>query len=516
MQRNRIAIIGGGLSGLATATHLRLNSGDSPASDSPVNDAAVSDAAVNDAKVDGPCPSLELVLFEANSRLGGVIHSESISTPAGEFTVDHGADMFATNPPAAIELCRELGVEDVLMLPKPQGRGAMIARGNGLIPIPEGFVLMRPTKVMSMLTTPLLSVRGKLRLLLERFVGPRDPSTNDESVGSFTRRRLGQECLDAIVAPLVAGIYTADVDRLSMAATMKPIWDMESSHGSLAKATLGRIRSGEDSTERGSSGARYEQFRAFPGGMIDLIETLAQKVGREHIRCNSPIESIAKTDEGFVIHPSGETFDQIVLTTPAHVSLKLLESLKPSLPESTQREAIDEAVSAMNEISYASTAIVVMAVPRDRIERLPKTFGFVVPPSENRAVLAGSFASEKFGRRAPDDHVIVRAFVGGVLNPKILENDDDAIVAIVAKELGELIGLDHQNLSDHAAFVRVVRWNNAMPQYEVGHLEKVQRIEAAIERIPGIHLRTNAMGGVGIAPVIGAGKRTAKRLLDSC
>lgn len=499
MQRNRIAIIGGGLSGLATATHLRLNSSDGQPTGFTVN---------------GPRPTSEFLLFEANSRLGGVIHSESVSTPAGEFTVDHGADMFATKPPAAIELCRELGVENVLMLPKPEGRGAMIARGNGLIPIPEGFVLMRPTKVMSMLTTPLLSVRGKLRLLCERFVGPRDPSATDESVGSFTRRRLGQECLDAIVAPLVAGIYTADVDRLSMAATMKPIWEMESSDGSLAKATLRRIRNGDDSTEQGSSGARYEQFRAFPGGMIDFIDTLARKVGSENIRCDSPIKSIAKTHDGFIVEPTGESFDQIVLTTPAHVSMKLLESLKPSLPEPTQREAIDEAVSAMNEISYASTAIIVMAVPRERIQRLPKTFGFVVPPSENRAVLAGSFASEKFECRAPDDYVIVRAFVGGVLNPGILEKDDDTIVEIVAKELGDLIGLDHQNLSDHAAFIRVVRWDNAMPQYEVGHLEKVKRIEAAIERIPGIHLRTNAMGGVGIAPVIGAAKRTADRLIS--
>lgn len=503
MKPLRIAIIGGGLSGLATATHLRLQAA----------------TLASHRSVTSQSPRhIEISLFESSGRLGGVIHTETISTPAGNFTVDHGADMFATNPPFALELCEKLGAADRLLLPKPDGRGAMIARGNGLIPIPEGFVLMRPTKIWSMMTTPLLSASGKARLLAERFVPRRPVDVTDEGVGSFVRRRLGQECLDNIVAPLVAGIYTADVERLSMAATMKPIWEMESSDGSLARATLRRIKSGEDSTEQGSSGARYENFRAFPGGMIELIELMVGHIGSSNVHLNCPIESISKTDQGIRLQGSrlgddGQWFDHVVLSTPASVSCRLLESMQPSV-SAEPSAAIDQVVSGLSAIPYASTAIVVMAVPRKRIARMPRTFGFVVPPKEQRSVLAGSFASEKFPHRAPEDHVIIRAFVGGVLNPQILENGDDQIVQIVARELSELIGLaDPDRVVEDAAFVRVVRWNRAMPQYEIGHLEKTGAIESAMASIPGVHLRTNAIGGVGISPVIGAARRMAETLL---
>ncbi|KLU02557.1 Protoporphyrinogen IX oxidase, aerobic, HemY [Rhodopirellula islandica] len=483
----KIAIIGGGLSGLSTAAHLRLLA----------------------QKQNKPLP--QITLFEAAERLGGVIHTETLTDDQGRtFVIDHGADMFATAPPAAIDLCEQLGVADQLLRPNPLGRGAMIARGNQLIPIPEGFVLMRPTKLGSMLTTSLLSLSGKFRLLRERLIPRRDDSVTDESVGSFVRRRLGEECLDNIVAPLVAGIYTADVDRLSMAATMKPIWDMETNDGSLAKATLRRIRTGEDSTEQASSGARYEKFRAFPNGMKQWIDTLADFTGRENIRLNTAVRSIVPlADRRYRLEiesvdnsPSPQEFDQVVVSTPAHIAANLLQPLS------------DEAASTLRSIPFASTAIVVMAVRRDCIQRFPTTFGFVVPPKENRRVLAGSFASTKFPQRAPDDYVIVRAFVGGMLQPEILEHSDDEITEIVRAELGDLIGLDQtQPLKDIAAVVQVVRWNNAMPQYEVGHLDKAQQIRTAIESLPGLHLNTNALGGVGIAPVIAASKRTAERIL---
>lgn len=488
----RIAIVGGGLSGLATGVHLQLLA---EARNLPV----------------------KISLFEASDRIGGVIQTERVLGRGGEvFIIDHGADMFASNPPAALELCRKLGAEDRLLRPQVAGRGAMIARGNRLIPIPDGFVLMRATKVSSMISTPLLSATGKLRLLAERWIRRRDATSADESVGAFVTRRLGRECLDNIVAPLVAGIYTADVNRLSMAATMKPLWDMELSDGSLARATMRRKRSGEDATERMSSGARYEQFRGFPGGMIELVELLADRLGRENIYLNRPIDSLQLTSTGIQISPPVEQFDRVILASPAPVSAELLATIPTSADQDALSTAINNVASNLNAIRYASTAIVVMAVPRDSISRLPLTFGFVVPPSEHRQILAGSFASEKFSGRAPHDHVIVRAFVGGVLHPDILQKSDDTIVDIVARELGNLIGLDvSTNVRDYAAFVRVVRWKNAMPQYEVGHLVKAATIDAGMNQIPHIELITNAIGGVGIAPVIGAAERCAQRIIDS-
>lgn len=469
--------------------------------------------------------ALDCQVFEATDQIGGVIGTEIVEVPGqGRFVIDHGADMFTTQPAAALELCRAMGVEHRLLKPSIEGRGAMIAAGNRLIPIPEGFVLMRPTKIGSMIRTPLLSWQGKLRLLAERFVRPRPASLTDESVGSFVRRRLGDECLDRLVAPLVAGIYTADVDRLSMAATMNPIWQMEAEHGSLMAATLHRRRQGEDRTEAISSGARYENFRAFPNGMAELFETMAEYVGRDRIRLGRRVEAMACTGEGTVrLLPSGQVFDRVILALPAPASAAILSTLKvdshPNHPSDQQTEKIqtagEEVARRLTGIPMASTAIVVMAVRRDCLSRLPSTFGFVVPPREGRAVLAGSFASEKFAGRAPKDYVIVRAFVGGMLQPEILQRPDEQLIEIVRSELADWIGMDRNSpIEQIAPVVRVVRWDRAMPQYEVGHVALADAVEQSMAAIPSIHLSGNALRGVGIAPLVAAAGRRAEQLLQ--
>ncbi len=250
MSNYRVAIVGGGLSGLATAAKLHLAE-----------------------------PTLSLSLFEAADRVGGVIHTEQESG----FLIDCGADMFATKPPAALDLCRELGLDDRLIEPQADGRGARIVQRGRLLPIPEGFVLMRATQLTPMLTTPLLSLSGKLRFLAERWIkSPAHEEAADESVGDFVRRRMGVEILDRIVAPLTAGIYTADVNKLSMQATMGPIAEMERQYGSLAAATAARRRRGEDSVERGSTGARYGQFRAVPWRHDRTDSWIGRFLAREH------------------------------------------------------------------------------------------------------------------------------------------------------------------------------------------------------------------------------------------
>ncbi len=459
-----IAIIGGGLSGLATAVHLHF-----------------------------ACPSRKLVLLESSNRLGGVIHTEYTD----DFVLDHGADMFATQPPAAIELCRRLGVENRLILPEPNGRGAMIVHRGRLKPIPEGFVLMRPTRLLPMVTTGLLSLSGKLRLLKETLV-PKRTSNQDESVADFVRRRLGREVLDRIVGPLVAGIYTADVERLSMQATMKPFVEMENKYGSLAKATFARMRSGEDSVERSSTGARYEQFRAFPKGMIELIQMLADALPVGTIRTDCGVTSIESLDGRWLLRDAkggSGIYDDVVIATPPRIASRLLHAIAPA------------ASAELASIESASTAIVVMGVHRSDIADKRAMFGFVVPPIENRKILAGSFASEKFAGRAPKDHLIVRVFIGGTLQSELLERSDEELVGIARQELSELIGL-----SGHPVITRVVRWNHAMPQYTVGHLDRVERIKASIASQSGIHLMSNALDGVGIAPVISAAEKLAAKI----
>lgn len=494
----RIAVIGGGLSGLSTAFYLKQ-----------------------------VLPQANISLFENASRLGGVIYTEQIETSDGLFVIDHGADMFATEPPAAMELCRELGVDDQLILPDTDRAGAMIVFRGRLIPIPDGFVLMRATKLWQMVTTPLLSLRGKLRFLAERFIRPSTSQTSsvdvDQSVAEFVRHRMGSETLDRLVGPLVAGIYTADVEKLSMNATMAPMLKMVRDHGSLAKATLARAKAGKDSTERNSAGARYEKFRGFPNGMQQLIDSLAAAIGTQAIHLETPVTRLQPSGTDAVpwrLESNGQSlgdFDWIVFATPANVTAKLLRAMKPKmepakilpvensdLENSDFAAAIQTAADGLETISYASTAIAVLCVRQSQIERLPRQFGFVVPRNENRKILAVSFASHKYARRCPADHTIIRVFVGGATQRELLDQSDESLLAMVRGELADLIGM-----SGTETLARVVRWNDAMPQYHVGHVSLADEIENAVAKIPGVSLATNALRGVGIAPVIARSKDVA-------
>lgn len=469
--RRRVAIVGAGLSGLSTAVKLHLAD-----------------------------PSIELTLLEASDRVGGVIHSESV----GEFLIDHGADMFATEPQGVIELCRQVGIDDRLIEPNVKGRGARIVSGRRLVPVPEGFVVMRSTRLIPMLTTPLLSVRGKIRFLRERWIKP--SREQDESIGSFVRRRMGAQVLDRIVAPLAAGIYTGDIDRLSMRATMGPVAEMERQHGSLAKASSVAKKSKQNQvSERHSAGARYDRFRSFAGGMVELIQGLANALPAESIRLHAPVYGMERIGDRIRVSitlknrdTESAEFDHVVVTTPSAISATLIGGLAPV--------AADE----LKAIEATSTAIVVLGVRQSDIREDINTFGFVVPAAENRKILAGSFSSNKFAGRAPDGCVLIRCFIGGALQSELLARSDDELIEIARTELAELIGLSGKPIAK-----RVVRWNSAMPQYNVGHLDRANKIQEEIASVPGLSLVTNAVGGVGIASVVRSADQVAKNVVAS-
>ena len=462
----RVAVIGGGLSGLATAAQLHLRE-----------------------------PSLELSLYESSDRLGGVIQTEH----TGGFLVDHGADMFAVQPSAALDLCQRLSLTDQLLEPESSRRGARIVRGGKLVRVPEGFVLARATRLWPMITTPLLSPIGKLRLLGEGLVRPR-LTDEDESVAQFVRRRMGKEVLDRIVAPLAAGIYTSDVDRLSMRSTMSLIAKLETEYGSLTRATLARQRCGKDDVERSSTGARYGQFRAFRSGMAALIRGMSESLPDRTIRLNQPVRGLRCHDESAEVTTTAgtEVFDHVVVATPPAPASVLLDSVAP------------EAAGRLRQIESASTAIVVLGVRREDVAGDIDAFGFVVPLGEGRRILAGSFASHKFAGRAPDGNVLIRVFIGGAMQSELLDRSDAELVEIAREELQELIGLTGRPVLE-----RVVRWTDAMPQYHVGHAEKVATIETEIDKIKPLSLVSNALHGVGIAPVIQSAGRVADRIATS-
>ena len=390
----------------------------------------------------------------------------------------------------------------------------IVCRGK-LERIPEGFVLARATRLWPMMTTRLLSPWGKVRFLLERWI-PRSPSTTadrqsktDESVADFVRHRMGREVLERLAGPLVAGIYTADIERLSLRATLGPIAAMVAEHGSLAAAS--RSSRATNKTDRSSAGARYQRFRGFPRGTWELIDGLERSLRSEKnvtIRLQTPVKSIRFAGGTWNVSTESEDqpFDEVVLAAPAHVSASLLRTV----PDSGSGSAARAASKALGSIESSSAAIVVLAVPTNLIARLPSAFGVVVPAIEGRNLIAISFASHKYEGRCPDDHTIVRVFVGGALQRELLEHDDQSLIELVRAELSDLIGLAEGD----PTLARVIRWSDSMPQYHVGHLTRVDQISTAMEQLTGLWLVTNALHGVGIAPVISAARQTADRISE--
>lgn len=474
--RKRWAVIGGGISGLVAAWELmRQRSED------------------------------EVVLFEASPRLGGILGTQQI----GSWLVEQAADMFVTDPNDALELCRELEIADQLIPTNPQKRGALVAFRGKLHRIPEGFSLMAPGAWWPIATTGLLSFGGKLRLLRERFVAARK-SDEDESFESFAIRRCGQQAYERLVQPLVSGIYTADPKRLSMQATsLSRFVEMEKRWGSLTRGVIREAlerkskraadpHSDNNSKQSQVTGARYGMFVAPRQGMQTLIDRLASALG-SRIRMQTPVERLERVNSPagtqWRITAAGkeEVFDGVVLATQAAASAKILRD--------TDSELSDE----MASVEHASCAVVVLGMKPKQTP--PPVFGIIVPNIEGRALIAAALASHKFPGRAPEGGLLVRAFFGGALNPQVMQRTDEQLIELAQKELAEVVGIEGP-----AEIAKVVRWANTMPQYHVGHLEKVARIKTRVAKQPGLVLIGNAWQGVGIPDCVRLGREAARKL----
>lgn len=489
----RIAIIGGGISGLAAAHRLTEL-----------------------------LPHAELALFEAADRLGGILDTAR----RDDFLIERSADSFQTKLPHAVDLCRRLGIADQLLPTDDARRRALVVCRGRLLPVPAGFYLMSPRRLGPILKSPILSLPGKLRLLLEPFIlrGPAARDGGDESVASFASRRLGRETFERLIQPLVAGIFTGDAARLSMAATMPEFVDYECHQGSLLRATLQRPtdhrRTGHFSDQLNSddtvtksteaaSGARYGLFAAPQNGMASLVTALARRLPPAAIHLNTPVTSIQKRadrqwqlDFGLAssnppsaLRPPPSAFQAVILATPTHAAAKLLATTDPAL------------AAALAEIGYTSCAIVSLACRRTQIAHSLDSFGFVVPRVENRRIIAASFASQKFPGRAPADGVLIRVFLGGALQPDLADLPDDDLCHIAREELADLMQLTGEPL-----WADIARWPRSMPQYHVGHLDRVAHIERLTARHPSLALAGNAYHGVGIPQCIHSGEQAAQRI----
>jgi oxygen-dependent protoporphyrinogen oxidase len=512
----RVVIVGGGISGLAAAHRV-------------VTVASSSQTPV------------EVVLLEASPRAGGVVRTMR----RDGFLLEAGPDSFISEKPEAVALAREIGLESKLIGTTRAHRRAFIVRGGRLRPVPEGFQLLAPSRLLPFVTSGFVSWRGKARIAFEMFVPRGGDADADESLAAFVRRRFGQEALERIAQPLVGGIYTADPEQLSLRATMPRFIEMERNSGSVTRALLkarrrarhanSTRRTGEvapasatnevDQTRgtsevdqtRGTSGARYSLFLTFDDGVQTLTDRLASLLPRASVRLNTKVESLhfdegarqwrlrlAANQESMPDKTSqdpaqGETLtaDAVCLALPAYASARLL------------RGTDDALASELDAIPYASTATVNLAFRRADIQHPLDGFGFVVPFVERRAMLACTFSSVKFDGRAPEHHALLRAFVGGALQPEMFALDEDAIVAAVLKDLRELLGVAQPPI-----FAHVEKWSRSMAQYTLGHINRVARIRERLTHFPTLQLAGNAYEGAGLPDCIRSGQRAADEIIS--
>jgi oxygen-dependent protoporphyrinogen oxidase len=464
--RLRVAVIGGGISGLATAYYLTHDH-----------------------------EGVDVTLTESSDRTGGLLRSEH----AGGYLFEHSADNFITNLPWGMELCRRVGLGDDLLRTDERYRRAFVVRRGRLHPVPDGFTLMTPSRLLPIVISPLLSPLGKLRLLGEPFIRARtEPS--DESLASFVTRRLGREAFRRLVQPLVGGIYTADPERLSMQAALPRFVEMERRHGSLLRAARHAARQSQAGDT--SSGARYSMFVAPRAGMEALPAAIAAQLPDGCIQIKSPVTRLARHGDTWQVKIGDEqnprTFDAVVLAVSAGAAARLVEPLDTVLADELAR------------IPYAGAAIVSFALRRDQIAHPLDGFGFVVPETERRPILAASFTSVKFTDRAPDGGVLIRVFLGGACHPEVLERDEVELREIAWGQISQLLGITGTPHDD-----RVTIWRHAMPQYHLGHTDRVARINERVATHPGLALAGNAYTGVGIPQCIHSAEQAARNVVSA-
>ena len=461
----RIVIIGGGIGGLACAFRLRQRQ-----------------------------PNAVITVIDAAPRLGGTLQT---LTEDG-VVLELGPDSILRTKPAAMELITDLGLAEAVQSTTPAARSSLIARGNRLVPVPEGLYLMAPGKLWPFAWSRLMSWRGKLRMLQDLIIPPRI-SDEDESLASFVRRRLGREALERIAQPLISGIYTADPEHLSLAATMPQFLTMERNHGSLLLAMRARMR---DQPTAQAAGPRYGLFASLRGGLGRLSSTLIERLGTLQVELRSACQAtgIRRAEDGsWLVKLANDmnplAADAVVVAGPAWAAGALLRD-------------IDAGLSAqLAGIHYAGVATVNLIFRRDSVPVLPMAAGFVVPAIEGRSLIACTFSTHKWAERTPDDLIVLRAFVGGALHAHHLDRDDATLVSAVLGDLRDLLKL-------HAEPLRTVvtRWPRAMAQYHLGHLARVAAIRAAEAQLPGLALIGNGYEGVGIPDIIAQADAAAARL----
>jgi oxygen-dependent protoporphyrinogen oxidase len=461
-----VAIVGGGIAGLAAAYYLQQK-----------------------ARQAGRSPSYSLI--EGEPAFGGKITTEK----RDGFVIEGGPDCFVTQKPDALRLCRELGLESRLLGTNDDRRKVYVLDDGRLRPLPDGVMLVVPTKFAPFALSPLISLPGKVRMGLDLLIPPRRDEDGDESLADFIRRRLGEEALDKIAEPLMAGIHVADPERLSMKSAFPRFVELERKHGSLIKGMLAQ-KAHRAGGNREGAGRRLPLFMTLRGGLQELIEALVARLEGQLLRGTRVVGLERAADGRYRLRLEGGQAlpaDAVVLSTPSYVAADLVEPMHPAL------------AAKLRAIRHVSTATVSLGFRRAEFEHPLDGFGFVVSAGEKSRLMACTWTSTKFDGRAPHDHLLLRGFVGGPRNESLAGLPDEALVRLLQDELRQVMGVNARPVAAH-----VCRWPQANPQYDVGHLERVREIEALTAALPGLYLTGSSYRGVGIPDCIKQGQETAE------
>jgi protoporphyrinogen/coproporphyrinogen III oxidase len=460
---SRIAIIGGGISGLSAAFAL-----------------------AEKRRAGAP---VEYVLFESSPRLGGVLVTDRVEG----CLVEAGPDSFITEKPWAADLCRKIGLGDQLIGSNDSERKTYILTKGKLVVMPDGLMFMVPTKILPTVFSPLFSLRTKMRMAAEWFHPPHKASA-DETVAEMVERHYGPEMVDRLADPLLSGVYGGEASQLSVRAVLARFAEMEAKYGSLGRAMLAARRKMAGANKRPAPAL----FTSLKEGMQQMVDALRSRLDANDLRTSSPVQSVIPQDDGWTVSAGYQSdhFDALIIATPAQAAASLLQLADANL----SRE--------LGEIRYTSSATVTLGYDETVRRSLPPGFGFLVPRSEGRRMLAATFVHNKFPHRAPDNRAIIRCFLGGARDEEILDCTEEQILQIVRSELQQIIGLTAAPL-----FTRVYKWKAAMAQYSVGHLERLQRIEALRQKLPGLALAGNGFNGIGVPDCVRSGTEAAAKVL---
>jgi len=454
----RTIIIGGGISGLATAYYLSKG---------------------------GASPTI----IESRPRLGGVIQTDKIEG----CTIEAGPDSFLSVKPAALELIGELGLRDDVIGSNDHLRITYVRKGGKLVPLPDGLMMMVPTKILPLLTTGLLSTATKIRMGMELLRAPK-MKPGDESVADFVREHYGQEAVDYLAEPLLSGIYGGDPRELSVTAVLPRFVELATRYGSLTRGVLAaRAQAPKAQTPA-------PLFRTLRGGLGQLVDAVSAAIrGKVDVR-QARAESVERTPTGFRVRVDGELLDadRVVLACEAHSAAALLRGMDTRLTE------------LLGQVDYSSTMTVAVGFDAADFARPPSGFGFLVPKKERRRLVACTWVGTKFSYRVPEGKIVARCALGGTADPGVLGESDEAVIAAVTQELREIAGV-----TAPPRFTRIARWPRSMAQYTVGHPAREAELEARLSQIPGLHVAGNAYQGIGIPDCIRMGKAAAEKILSA-